>query len=157
LWEEVRGSSFFATQNQLRALVEGAALAKSLGVECTGCDQAPQVACFLQESYWNGEFFVANINADTGRTGKDANTVLGSISVFDVNAKCDDASIQPCSSRGLSNFKAWVDSFRNSTLYPINKGISKTQGIAVGRYTEDVYYTGNPWFVDESIGDQVYF
>ncbi|KAI3328976.1 carbohydrate-binding module family 20 protein [Xylariaceae sp. AK1471] len=147
LWEEVRGSSFFATQNQLRALVEGAALAKSLGVECTGCDQAPQVACFLQESYWNGEYFIANINADTGRTGKDANTILGSISLFDVNAKCDDASIQPCNSRGLSNFKAWVDSFRNSTLYPINNGVPKNQGIAVGRYTEDVYYTGNPWYL----------
>ncbi|KAI0388380.1 carbohydrate-binding module family 20 protein [Xylariaceae sp. FL0594] len=147
LWEEVLGSSFFATQNQLRALVEGASLAKTLGVKCTGCDQAPQVACFLQQAYWNGEYFTANINANTGRTGKDANTVLGSISVFDVNAKCDDPSIQPCSSRGLSSFKAWADAFRNSTLYPINKGVPKTQGIAVGRYTEDVYYTGNPWYL----------
>jgi glucoamylase len=143
----VLGSSFFATQNQFRALVEGATLAKTLGTKCTGCDQASQVACFLQESYWNGEYFVANINVNNGRTGKDANTILGSISVFDVNAKCDDASIQPCNSRGLSNFKAWVDSFRNSTLYPINKGIPKTQGIALGRYTEDIYYTGNPWYL----------
>ncbi|KAI1814327.1 carbohydrate-binding module family 20 protein [Poronia punctata] len=146
-WEEVLGSSFFTTQSQLRALVEGATLADTLGVECTGCDQAPQVACFLQEAYWNGEYFIANINADTGRTGKDANTVLGSVATFDVNAKCDDPSVQPCNSQGLSNFKAWVDSFRNSTLYPINEGVPKTQGIAVGRYTEDVYYTGNPWYL----------
>ncbi|KAI1312347.1 carbohydrate-binding module family 20 protein [Xylaria venustula] len=147
LWEEVQGSSFFATQNQLRALVEGETLAKRLGVDCTGCDQAPQVACFLNEAYWNGDYFVANINVDNGRTGKDANTVLGAISVFDVNAKCDDPSVQPCNSRGLSSFKAFVDSFRNSTLYPINEGIPKTEGIALGRYTEDVYYTGNPWYL----------
>ncbi|KAI0425531.1 carbohydrate-binding module family 20 protein [Xylaria sp. FL1042] len=147
LWEEVLGSSFFATQNHLRALVQGEALAKSLGVQCTGCDQAPQVACFLNEAYWNGEYFIANINNNYDRTGKDANTMLGALSIFDLHASCDDASIQPCNSRGLSSFKAFVDAFRNSTLYPINKGIPKTQGIALGRYTEDVYFTGNPWYL----------
>ncbi|KAI1157404.1 carbohydrate-binding module family 20 protein [Nemania serpens] len=147
LWEEVQGSSFFATQNQFRALVEGSALAKTLGVHCTGCDQASQVACFLNEAFWNGEYFIANINSKEDRTGKDANTILGSISVFDLNAKCDDASIQPCNSRALSNFKAFVDAFRDPALYPINKGIPRTEGIALGRYTEDVYYTGNPWYL----------
>ncbi|KAI0514762.1 carbohydrate-binding module family 20 protein [Xylaria bambusicola] len=147
IWEEVLGSSFFATQNQLRALVEGNTLAKSIGVQCTGCDQAPQVACFLNEAFWNGEYFTANINSDLGRTGKDAHTVIGAISVFDINASCDDASIQPCNSRSLSNFKAFVDSFRNSTLYPINEGIPPTEGIALGRYTEDVYFDGNPWYL----------
>ncbi|KAJ3560544.1 hypothetical protein NPX13_g9266 [Xylaria arbuscula] len=147
LWEEVQGSSFFATQNQFRALAEGSALAESIGVQCTGCDQAPQVACFLNEAYWNGEYFIANINSNTGRNGRDANTVIGAISVFDVNASCDDASIQPCNSRGLSNFKAFVDAFRNSTLYPINEGISQAEGIALGRYTEDVYFDGNPWYL----------
>ncbi|KAI0409703.1 carbohydrate-binding module family 20 protein [Xylaria palmicola] len=147
LWEEVQGSSFFTTQNQLRALVEGEALARTLGVQCTGCDQAPQVACFLHESFWNGEYFVANINSEDGRTGKDANTLLGSISVFDLSAKCDDASIQPCNSRALSNFKAFVDSFRDAALYPINEGVPQTEGIALGRYTEDVYFTGNPWYL----------
>ncbi|KAI1172420.1 carbohydrate-binding module family 20 protein [Nemania sp. FL0916] len=147
LWEEVQGSSFFTTQNQFRALVEGATLAQTLGVSCTGCDQAAQVACFLNSAYWNGEYFVANINSGVNRTGRDANTVLGSISAFDVHAKCDDASIQPCNSRALANFKAFVDSFRDPALYPINKGVSKTDGIALGRYTEDVYFTGNPWYL----------
>ncbi|KAI1849333.1 hypothetical protein JX266_004828 [Neoarthrinium moseri] len=146
LWEEVSGSSFFTTQAQYRALVEGNTLAAELGVECTGCDQAPQVVCFLQ-SYWNGEYFVANINTNTIRTGKDANTMLGSISIFDVNASCDSPSIQPCNSRGLSSFKAFVDSFRNASLYPINADIPIDSGIALGRYTEDVYYEGNPWYL----------
>ncbi|KAI1757169.1 carbohydrate-binding module family 20 protein [Xylaria castorea] len=147
LWEEVLGSSVFATQNQFRALIEGNSLAKTLGVKCTGCDQAPEVACFLQESYWNGEYFIANINSKEDRTGKDANTMLGSIAIFDVNAKCDDASIQPCNSRALSSFKAFVDAFRDPALYPINKGVPQSKGIALGRYTEDVYFTGNPWYL----------
>ncbi|KAI1264227.1 carbohydrate-binding module family 20 protein [Xylariaceae sp. FL1019] len=147
LWEEVQGSSFFTTQNQYRALVEGATLGKKLGVTCTGCDQVQNVACFLNNAYWNGEYFIANINVDNGRAGNDANTMLGSISVFDVRAKCDDSSIQPCNSRALSSFKAYVDVFRNSTLYPINADIPKTSGIALGRYSEDVYYGGNPWYL----------
>ncbi|KAI1824008.1 family 15 glycosyl hydrolase [Xylaria intraflava] len=147
LWEEVQGSSFFTTQNQFRALVEGNTLAGALGVECTGCDQAAQIACFLQEAYWNGQYFIANINSNDGRSGKDANTLLGSIAVFDVNAKCDDPSIQPCSSQALSSFKTFVDSFRASGLYPINDGIATSQGVAVGRYPEDVYFNGNPWYL----------
>lgn len=61
LWEEVSGSSFFTIQNQHRSLIQGAQLAKKLGVTCTGCDQAPQVLCFLQ-SFWNGQYLDANIN-----------------------------------------------------------------------------------------------
>ncbi|KZL81139.1 glycosyl hydrolase family 15 [Colletotrichum incanum] len=148
LWEEVSGSSFFTTQNQYRALVEGAALAESLGVKCTGCELAPDVLCFLQ-TFWNGNdgYYTANINTQTQRSGKDANVMLGAISVFDVAASCEDPSIQPCHSRSLSNFKVWVDSFRNASLYPINEGIAQDKGIALGRYTEDIYYDGNPWYL----------
>lgn len=146
LWEEVNGSSFFTTQNQYRALVEGAALAESLAVKCTGCELAPDVLCFLQ-TYWNAAdgYYVANVNTQTKRSGKDANVMLGSIAVFDVAASCEDPSIQPCHSKALSNFKVWVDSFRNGTLYPVNEGIPQGQGVALGRYIEDTYYNGNPW------------
>ncbi|KAK3368937.1 family 15 glycosyl hydrolase [Lasiosphaeria ovina] len=146
LWEEVSGSSLFTTQNQYRSLVEGAVLAKRLGVPCTGCGQSPNVVCFLQ-TYWNGKFFTGNINTNTVRGGVDANTVLGPISIFDVDAPCESPTLQPCHSRVLANFKVFVDTFRNSTLYPINAGIRSTRGIALGRYPEDVYFDGNPWYL----------
>ena len=135
LWEEVLGSSFFTVQNQHRSLVEGAQLAKDLGVTCTGCDQAPEVLCFLQ-SFWNGEYIVSNINENNGRTGLDGNSILGSISIFDINAYCDSPTIQPCNSKALANFKVLMDTFR--TTYTINNGIPAGQGVAVGRYAEDV-------------------
>lgn len=81
LWEEVSGSSFFTTAVQHRALVEGSALGKELDISTTAYDsQAPNILCFLQ-TYWNGQYAVANINTQTGfsRTGIDANTVLTSI------------------------------------------------------------------------------
>jgi glucoamylase len=142
LWEEVSGSSFFTIQNQHRALVEGASLAKTLDVTCTGCDQAPQILCFLQ-SFWNGEYITANINVNNGRSGKDANTILGPIAVFDINAYCDGLTFQPCNSKSLASFKVLIDTFRS--IYTINAGIPKNSGVAVGRYPEDVYYGGNPW------------
>lgn len=77
LWEEVSGSSFFTVAVQHRALVEGAALAQQIGTTCSGCvSQAPQLLCLLQ-SFWNGQYLVANINQNNGRSGKDANTLLG--------------------------------------------------------------------------------
>ncbi|KFY26544.1 hypothetical protein V493_04022 [Pseudogymnoascus sp. VKM F-4281 (FW-2241)] len=144
LWEEVHGSSFFTIQTSHRALAEGQQLARDLGVKCTGCDQAPQVLCFLQD-FWNGEHFVANINTNTDRTGLDGNTIVGPITVFDIDASCDSPTMQPCHSKTLSNFKALIDSFR--AAYSINKDIPAGSGVAVGRYTEDIYYGGHPWYL----------
>ncbi|KAF2703031.1 carbohydrate-binding module family 20 protein [Pleomassaria siparia CBS 279.74] len=158
LWEEVSGSSFFATAVQHRALVEGSALGKSLGVNSTAAydSQAPNILCFLQ-TFWNGQYVVANINTQSGfsRTGIDANTVLTSIATFDPEAPCSDALFQPCSSRALSNLKAYIDSFR--TIYTINHNTTNSSGVATGRYAEDVYYGGNPWYLTTlAVAEQIY-
>ena len=97
LWEEVSGSSFFTVAAQHRALVEGSALAALLGKSCTYCDsQAPQVLCFLQ-TFWGSSqgYILANTNQNNGRTGKDANTLLGAIHLFDPAAGCDATTFQP--------------------------------------------------------------
>lgn len=143
LWEEIDSSSFFTTAVQHRSLVEGALFAKKLGHSCPNCEsQAPQVLCFLQ-SYWTGSYVLANTGG--GRSGKDANTLLGSIHSFDPNAPCDDNTFQPCSSRALANHKVVTDSFRS--IYSINSGISAGEAVAVGRYPEDSYQGGNPWYL----------
>ncbi|KAF2788438.1 carbohydrate-binding module family 20 protein [Melanomma pulvis-pyrius CBS 109.77] len=145
LWEEVNGSSFFTTAAQHRALVEGSAFAGSVGKSCSTCDsQAPQILCFLQR-YWNGQYVVSNINTNTGRTGKDANFCLASIHTFDPDAGCDDATFQPCSPRMLASHKALTDSFRS--VYGVNSGTGQGSAVAVGRYPEDVYFNGNPWYL----------
>ncbi|GAQ08169.1 glucoamylase [Aspergillus lentulus] len=143
LWEEVRGSSFFTTAVQHQALSQGAALAQRLGKTCSNCQsQAPQVLCFLQ-TYWTGSSILANLYSD--RSGQDANSILGIIHTFDPNAGCDGETFQPCSDRALASHKEVVDSFRS--LYPINAGIPGGQAVAVGRYPEDVYQGGHPWYL----------
>ncbi|KAJ5546967.1 hypothetical protein N7494_004552 [Penicillium frequentans] len=144
LWEEIQGSSFFTIAAQHRALVEGSAFAQSLGQSCTGCDsQAPQVLCFLQE-FWNGTSVISNL-ANDGRSGLDANSLISSIQTFDPEAACDDATFQPCSARALSNHKLVVDSFRS--IYSVNSGKSAGDAVAIGRYAEDTYQGGNPWYL----------
>lgn len=155
LWEEVNGSSFFTLNAQHRALVEGAALASKLGQTCTGCAVAPQILCFLQ-SFWNGAYITSNINVNNGRTGKDANSILSSIQVFDPSATaCDTSTFQPCSDRALANHKVVTDSFRS--IYTINSGISEGTAVAVGRYPEDSYQGGNPWYLNTlAAAEQLY-
>ncbi|KAF4444652.1 putative glucan 1,4-alpha-glucosidase [Fusarium austroafricanum] len=134
LWEEVK------------ALIEGAALAKKLGkLEDSYANIAPNALCFLQ-SYWisSGNYVDSNINVNDGRTGKDANSILTSIHNFDPALSCDAATFQPCSEKALANHKSVTDSFRS---WNINKGISQGSAVAVGRYVEDVYYNGNPWYL----------
>lgn len=143
LWEEVKGSSFFTTAVQYRALIEGNALAIQIGKSCSSCvSQSPQMLCFLQ-TFWNGQYLLANINTEEDRTGKDTNTLLTSIHTFDPSAGCDDVTFQPCSPRALANHKAVVDSFRST--YVLNSGTPKGAAVAIGRYSEDTYQGGNPW------------
>lgn len=157
LWEEVNGSSFFTTAAQHRALVEGSNLAESLGISCSYCEaMAPQVLCFLQ-SFWSpsGGYALANINVNNGRSAKDANVLLASVHGFDPLLGCDVASFQPCSDGALSSHKVVTDSFR--TIYNINSGIGSGTAVAVGRYPEDTYYNGNPWYLNTmAAAEQLY-
>ena len=155
LWEEVKGSSFFTTAAQHKSLIEGSAFASSIGKSCPNCDsQAPQILCFLQ-SYWTGSYINSNINQNNGRTGKDVNSILTSIHNFDPAGSCDDKTFQPCSSKALANHKQVVDSFRS--IWSINSGLGAGKAANVGRYSEDVYYNGNPWYLATlSAAEQLY-
>ncbi|CAE6533389.1 unnamed protein product [Rhizoctonia solani] len=162
LWEEVYGSSFFTLAASHRSLRQGAALATKLGYGSLASkytEQAVNVLCFLQ-SFWDPtkSYIISNINsqADGSRTGLDVNSILTSVHQFDPEAGCDADTFQPCSDRALRNHKAVVDSFR--PVYVINSNYSKSEGVAIGRYTEDVYYNGNPWYLATfAAAEQLYY
>lgn len=148
LWEEVNGNSFFTTTAQHRALVQGSIWAQRLNKTCEPCQQAPQIACFLSKNFWNstGNYIVADINTNqVTRSGINADPILAAMHAFDINATCDAAALQPCNSKALATHKVWVDSFRN--LYPINHNATAPAAVLTGRYPEDTYYGGNPWYI----------
>lgn len=118
--------------------------------------RAPQVLCFLQ-SFWSSSsgYIISNINENNGRSGKDANSILSSIQTFDPAAACDATTFQPCSDRALANHKVVTDSFRS--IYTVNSGIAEGVAVAVGRYPEDSYYGGNPWYLNTlAAAEQLY-
>ncbi|OJA17768.1 hypothetical protein AZE42_04858 [Rhizopogon vesiculosus] len=157
LWEEVDSSSFFTSAVQHRALRQGSALATATGQTSvvSGYNaQAEDILCFLQ-SFWSPSPGFMTANTGGGRSGKDSNTVLTSIHTFDVNAGCDATTFQPCSDIALSNLKVYVDSFRE--IYDINTGIPASEAVATGRYPEDVYQGGNPWYLTTfAVAEQLY-
>ncbi|KAB5589382.1 Glucoamylase [Ceratobasidium theobromae] len=160
LWEEVYGSSFFTLAASHRSLRQGAALATKLGYKSlaqTYTTQAVNVLCFLQ-SFWSPEksAIISNINGAEWRTGLDVNSILTSVHQFDAEAGCDADTFQPCSDRALRNHKTVVDSFRS--IYAINANISSGGAVAIGRYAEDVYYNGNPWYLATfAAAEQLYY
>lgn len=80
--------------------------------------------------------------------------MLGSIHTFDPLLGCDATTFQPCSDRALSNLRSTLIPFRK---YPINKHIPVGKAIAAGRYIEDVYYGGNPWYLNTlAVSEQLY-
>jgi glucoamylase len=157
LWEEINSTSFFTTAVQHRSLREGSSLAFKLErpAESRVYDtQADSVLCFMQ-SFWNPRDRYIIANTGGGRSGLDSNTVLASIHTFDPAAGCDPITFQPCSDRALANLKKYVDSFR--AVYPINKLAQKSDPIATGRYPEDVYFGGNPWYLATlAVAEQLY-
>jgi len=157
LWEEINSKSFFTAAVQHRSLREGSSIASRLQQHAKSREysaQADGVLCFMR-SFWdpNGAHMIANMGG--GRSGLDSNTVLSSIHTFDPTAGCDPVTFQPCSDRALANLKKYVDSFRH--VYPLNKGARATDPVATGRYPEDVYFGGNPWYLATlAVAEQLY-
>ena len=108
---------------------------------------------------------IANINVNTGRSGLDTNTILGSIHTFELRtivlitfhvlllnchpvhiispaAGPDATTFQPGSDKALLNHYTTVNSFRGD-LYSINSGIVAGAAVNIGRYKEDTYYNGS--------------
>jgi glucoamylase len=55
----------------------------------------------------------------------------------------------------LANHKVVTDSFRS--IYAINSGIREGTAVAVGRYPEDSYQGGNPWYLNTlAAAEQLY-
>ncbi|PPQ97586.1 hypothetical protein CVT26_002314 [Gymnopilus dilepis] len=159
LWEEIDSSSFFTSAVQHRALREGATLATRVGQNSLVAGYTAQADNILSScrrvSYWNPTGGHITANTGGGRSGIDANTALASIHTFDPTAGCDAATFQPCSDKALSSLKVYVDSFR--TIYGINSGLPPNAAVATGRYPEDVYFNGNPWFITTAaVAEQLY-
>ncbi|KAL7267590.1 glycoside hydrolase 15 protein [Rhizina undulata] len=149
LWEEQSGFHFFTYMVQHRALIEGAALATTLGdtsSATTYTSTAAAIKTLLLDEFWSSSDGYLITTIGSSRSGLDCGTLLGSLHG---NGAKGYGVFTPGSDEVLATLLALVDSFDD--LYAINTA-SGAPGIAIGRYPEDVYDgdgtgEGNPWFI----------
>ncbi|KAF2103422.1 glucoamylase I precursor [Rhizodiscina lignyota] len=157
LWEEVQGKHFFTAMVQLRALQEGAELARLFGDKGAAKwyqKQADKLKGFMH-LFWDDTkgHLVETLTSD--RSGLDCGLLLGAIHGTGKHS----SPYPPHSDEVLVSLLGLVNDQRDR--FPINSspGNQRTKnaseelhGVGVGRYPEDVYDGistdgGNPWFL----------
>ena len=64
---------------------------------------------------------------------------------FDLEAPWDAELLQPSSPKVLASLKVLVRACKK--IYRLNRKANSTDGVHLGRYPEDVYRGGNPWYL----------
>jgi len=145
LWEEVKGHHFYTRYVQRSALVLGAQLAEQLGDNGAAVWYRKQAAQLSQEleKHWSAEknYILSTRNRVDGLPYKHTN--LDASIILAVNhASLPGLSFSVTDERVIATAWELIDTFKD--IYPIN---SKFEGVGIGRYPEDRYFGGNPWFL----------
>lgn len=145
IWEEIWGQHFFTRAVQLAALREGALFARDLG-DAGAAGFYEKEANLLEteiEKHWSDQrgYYLATVDSNAGPdhqkpTELDTAVLLGALS-----SEQSSGPLALTSGKVLSTAAKIEAAF--SVFYSINK--DKKLGTAIGRYTEDYYYGGNPW------------
>ncbi|MEQ1665122.1 MAG: glycoside hydrolase family 15 protein [Bdellovibrionales bacterium] len=154
LWEEVRGQHFYTQVVQRAALRSGAELSNYLGYIADASwlyAQASVVESLIKNHYDFSEMLIVEnlqisnqlnlVSADrlnNKSSGLDVATVLAVL----------HTQAQPILNFDDEILVSTVNKINNKffEIYSINSKY-KNLGVAIGRYPEDTYYGGNPWFL----------
>jgi glucoamylase len=163
-WEEVKGSHFYRSCVQRRALYMGAELANDFGDSQAGkyyIQQAKSLENFMMQHWCEdiGYYREAISESDTRGSGLDITVIMGF--VYGRMFKTGDI-FSVIHSRSLSTAFFIRNCFEN--LYEINLKLKQTTGYGplIGRYVEDVYdgdqnLYGNPWFLTTNAFAEYYY
>ncbi len=147
LWEEVRGHHFYTRMAQRKALLLGATLAERLddsGAAIFYRFQADQIAEQLERHWNSGKNYIETTldrstfeGLDYKYSNLDASVILSALHTNDTGLSfgVQDPRVQ-------ATFYALHQTYKE--IYSINKGSDE---VGIGRYPEDTYYNGNPWFL----------
>ena len=154
VWEEVKAHHLDTQVAQRNALREGAWLARRLG-DSGAADWYDEQAAALEQSlgrFWDPQkgYLVSSRDRDGGldykSSGLDAAVILAAIHRRPVDGEAlpagEDAAYSATDPRVLATAEALKERFRSE--YGIN---GRGPGVAIGRYPEDKYFGGNPWFL----------
>jgi glucoamylase len=149
LWEEVRGQHFYTLMVQRRALIDGYQFASSVG-DAGASDWYRAQSKLLDakiHAHWNPN--LKQIQETLGRTegidykksNLDVATVLASLH----SRGEEDGFYSVSSSRILATALRVI--LAHQKAFEVNSKIRPDLPPAIGRYTEDTFMGGNPWFL----------
>ena len=153
LWEERWGHHFYTQMVQRKALLEGAKLSHRLNDEGAavwyeGEANALKTELNKYKSEEKGIIIPTRDGNDSRPSGLDASVILAVLHGY-----AEDQVFSPNDEWILATADKLEKSFE--VEYPINHG--KFPGMAVGRYPEDVYFGGNPWYLTTIAFAEFYF
>ena len=148
LWEELRGLHFYSQSTQYAAMLAGAGLFRAEGDGAFGnrlSKEASNAQAEL-EKYWDESrgYIGASRNLEGKPDSphyKEANLDTAVI-LAALHAQVGQGILSVKDGRVLATAHALEMAF--AAAYGINQG---AKAVAIGRFTDDVYYGGNPWYV----------
>ena len=153
LWEERWGHHFYTQMVQRKALLHGAKLARRLNDEDAAIwyeKQAHELEAELNKykSEEKGIIIPTRNGNDTRSSQLDASVILAVL-----HGSTEDGFLSVADPWILSTADKLEKAFEEG--YPINHG--KFPGMAIGRYPEDTYFGGNPWYLTTIAFSEFYF
>ncbi len=153
LWEERWGHHFYTHMVQRKALVDGAKLARRLGDNGAAEWYEKQAEALREElnkykSEEKGIIIPTRDGNDSRPSQLDTSIILATLHGY-----ADDDVFSVSDEWMLSTADKLEKAFEME--YPINHG--KLPGLAIGRYPEDVYFGGNPWYLTTIAFSEFYF
>ncbi|MCB0357072.1 MAG: glycoside hydrolase family 15 protein [Bdellovibrionales bacterium] len=147
LWEEVKGDHFYTRMTQRKALLDGEKWAKDMQnnhLLQVCAEQIPAVEVSLEgfKDYSKRNIYVT-LNRVGGLDYKHSQLDIANVLAI-LHSYNGDDYYSPSSFWVFNSAMDLEQSFRQ--LYPINEQYPHL-GTAIGRYPEDKYYGGNPWFL----------
>jgi glucoamylase len=143
LWEELRGLHFYTQSVQQAALRDGAAFFRALGdaayAERLGSESG--LARTELEKYWDPSKGIVGASRELERRPENPDYKDENLDVSVILAALHGRS-ELTDDHLLATARALEAAFAQA--YSINRG---SPAIAIGRFTDDVYYGGNPWYV----------
>jgi glucoamylase len=157
LWEEIYGQHFFTRAVQYASLVEGADLAESQGdpQAANFYRQTSQTISRALEGHWSDQkgYYLATVDSEAGPDHQKTSQLDTAVILAVLASDREEGVLSPLSDKILSTALAIENSF--ASVYQINS--DKSVGTAIGRYAEDYYYGGNPWFLTTSGFAQLHY
>lgn len=162
LWEELKGLHFYTQSVQYAALNAGAEFFKNEG-DLLFSEQLTRESTELKielEKYWDESrgYIGASRNLEVRPSSphyKEANLDV-SVILGALHGQGSNGILSFNDDRLLATAHAIEMAF--GSAYRINQDSSSSSGaVAIGRFTDDVYYGGNPWYITTAAFAELYY